>query len=592
MSSVITFNGQNYIIPATGDTGWGNNVSSYLIAIAAGSLQKTGGAFTLSDEIDFGASFGVKSLYYKSRSSNVSVTGILRGANGEPLVSWRNAGNSADLPLSVNGSNQLTFNGNPIGGSGIYTASRAVITDGSGNLTTATTTSTEIGYLNGVTSAIQTQLNLKAPLASPTFTGVVTTPTIEITNGTINPTSLTNITMMGTVLPFDPNFNMVKIGPRLVIGSVSLATSVPSTEAIYYNNIKFDGLTYTFIQTGSGLAYVQSSGGAHRMYSNTGIGGASFTPTLIAEFAQTGNLLNGVTTFNSAPIFSSLTATTVPYLNGSKALTSSAVTPTELGYLSGVTSAIQTQLDAKAPLASPTFTGTVTAPALVVTNTTNQLVLGTTRTVTITAPTPATTSRTWTLPDLSTSPTFAALEAAQTFSGAKTFSSALTISASSGNTLVVNTNDLVVDSTNHRVGIGTASPASILDIAAGAAELRTTLTSTANSGAILWDLNTKQSGGTAQRWLIGTNISVLDSIEFRNQTAGANVLTLDRLGNIVPGSGALATNATNGFTYIETCAGTPTGVPTTFTGRVATIYDTSNNKLYVYNGAWKSVTLA
>jgi hypothetical protein len=69
-----------------------------------------------------------------------------------------------------------------------------------------------------------------------------------------------------------------------------------------------------------------------------------------------------ITTPNA--IFSSLTATTVPYLNGSKQLTSSAVTPTELGYVSGVTSAIQTQLAAKAALASPTFTGTVTTPAL------------------------------------------------------------------------------------------------------------------------------------------------------------------------------------------------------------------------------------
>ena len=38
------------------------------------------------------------------------------------------------------------------------------------------------------------------------------------------------------------------------------------------------------------------------------------------------------------------------------------VTTTELGYLSGVTSAIQTQLNTKAPTASPTFTGTVTLP--------------------------------------------------------------------------------------------------------------------------------------------------------------------------------------------------------------------------------------
>ena len=39
------------------------------------------------------------------------------------------------------------------------------------------------------------------------------------------------------------------------------------------------------------------------------------------------------------------------------------VTDTEIGYLDGVTSAIQTQIDTKAPLASPTFTGTVTIPS-------------------------------------------------------------------------------------------------------------------------------------------------------------------------------------------------------------------------------------
>lgn len=41
----------------------------------------------------------------------------------------------------------------------------------------ANVTDTEIGYLDGVTSAIQTQMDLKAPLASPTFTGTVTVPT-------------------------------------------------------------------------------------------------------------------------------------------------------------------------------------------------------------------------------------------------------------------------------------------------------------------------------------------------------------------------------------------------------------------------------
>ena len=43
-------------------------------------------------------------------------------------------------------------------------------------------------------------------------------------------------------------------------------------------------------------------------------------------------------------------------------LTSLTASITELNYVDGVTSAIQTQLDAKAPLASPALTGTPTAP--------------------------------------------------------------------------------------------------------------------------------------------------------------------------------------------------------------------------------------
>ena len=40
----------------------------------------------------------------------------------------------------------------------------------------ANVSDTEISYLNGVTSAIQTQIDLKAPLAAPTFTGTVVLP--------------------------------------------------------------------------------------------------------------------------------------------------------------------------------------------------------------------------------------------------------------------------------------------------------------------------------------------------------------------------------------------------------------------------------
>ena len=49
--------------------------------------------------------------------------------------------------------------------------------------THADVSNAEFGYLDGVTSAIQTQINTKAATASPTFTGTVTIPTLDITGG-------------------------------------------------------------------------------------------------------------------------------------------------------------------------------------------------------------------------------------------------------------------------------------------------------------------------------------------------------------------------------------------------------------------------
>jgi len=60
---------------------------------------------------------------------------------------------------------------------------------------------------------------------------------------------------------------------------------------------------------------------------------------------------------------------TFPDETGTVQLRVTDVSDTEIGYLNGVTSAIQTQMDAKASLASPTFTGTVTLPSGTVTST-------------------------------------------------------------------------------------------------------------------------------------------------------------------------------------------------------------------------------
>lgn len=60
-------------------------------------------------------------------------------------------------------------------------------------------------------------------------------------------------------------------------------------------------------------------------------------------------------------------------------------------------------------------------------------------------------------------------------------------------------------------------------------------------------------------------------------------------GSVVVSSAALATTATDGFLYVPSCAGAPTGVPTSFPGRVPLVYDSTNKIFYVHDGGWRGV---
>ena len=57
------------------------------------------------------------------------------------------------------------------------------------------------------------------------------------------------------------------------------------------------------------------------------------------------------------------------------------------------------------------------------------------------------------------------------------------------------------------------------------------------------------------------------------------------------GGAALPTNATNGFLYIRSMNGEPTGTPTTYSGTVPMVYDTASHRLCIYDGGWREVTL-
>lgn len=58
------------------------------------------------------------------------------------------------------------------------------------------------------------------------------------------------------------------------------------------------------------------------------------------------------------------------------------------------------------------------------------------------------------------------------------------------------------------------------------------------------------------------------------------------------GGAALNNAATTGFLYTPIVAGAPTGVPVARGGAAAMCYDTTNNKIWFYNGAWRGVVVA
>ena len=106
-------------------------------------------------------------------------------------------------------------------------------------------TDTEIGYLDGVTSAIQTQIDLKAPLASPTFTGTPTLPTGTIATTQTAADSTTAVATTAFVTTADnlkanlasPTFTGTPAAPTATAGT---STTQVATTAFVFSSVDND----------------------------------------------------------------------------------------------------------------------------------------------------------------------------------------------------------------------------------------------------------------------------------------------------------------------------------------------------------------
>jgi hypothetical protein len=182
-------------------------------------------------------------------------------------------------------------------------------------------------------------------------------------NSTSNPSFGTSIVFEGatadsfetTLLVTDP------IADRTITFPDATGTVITTgnlSDLTFSSSIVFEGATANEFETTIAvidptedrtITFPDSTGTvATQEYVDGAVSGAAITPSELAGSGITWNAENEQFDVNTSVIQARVTD----------------VSDTEIGYLNGVTSGIQTQLDALAPKADPTFTGTVSAASL------------------------------------------------------------------------------------------------------------------------------------------------------------------------------------------------------------------------------------
>lgn len=245
-----------------------------------------------------------------------------------------------------------------------------------------TVSATEIGYVDGVTSSIQTQIDSKSPINNPTFTGTVG----GITKAMVGLGNVENTTDLNKVISTatqdalnlkaplaSPTFTGTVSGiDKTMVGLSNVdnttdALKPVSTATQTALNLKANLESPTFtgtvtIPAGAAISGYLTTATASSTYAP--IASPSLTGTPLAPTASVGtNTTQIATTAYVRGEVAALIASSPAALDTLNELA------TALGNDANFSTTVTTAIGLKAPLASPTFTGTVTLPIGTVTST-------------------------------------------------------------------------------------------------------------------------------------------------------------------------------------------------------------------------------
>ncbi len=295
MATTLTINGVGYSFPQTGDENWGDNVTAWAAAVTGGMLQKAGGTFTLSAEIDFGATFGIKTAYIKSRAANPGSAGVLRLGNAEN-ISWRNNANNGDVTLSVNASDEVTVGGVPLQKS----------------ISVFDTPTIDLGLSGGTT--------ISASVKDDSISDNHISSSAAI--------AYSKLALASSIVNADISNSAAIAYSKLSLSNSIVNADISSSAAIAYSKLALTGtLVNSDISSSAAIAY--------------------------SKLALAGSIVNADISASAAIALSklqTLTANQVLSTNGSGQIVASSTTVSELNALSGIGGNIQGQFDAQAAL--------------------------------------------------------------------------------------------------------------------------------------------------------------------------------------------------------------------------------------------------
>lgn len=279
----------------------------------------TGGATTIVSDNLTASKALVSNANGKVAVSSVSDTelGYLSGVTSNIQTQLDSKISSANGAISTVVSSNLTAN-------------RALVSNASGKIAVSSVTSTELGYLSGVTSNVQTQLDSKISAANGAISTVVSSnltasrALISNANGKIAVSSITS-TKLGYLTDVTSNIQSQIDGKQATItgGATTVVSSNLTTSRVLVSNSS--GKIAVSSVTSTELGYL-----------------SGVTSNIQTQLDSKISSANGAI---STVVNSNLTTSRALISNSSGKIAVSATTSTELGYLSGVTSSIQTQLD-------------------------------------------------------------------------------------------------------------------------------------------------------------------------------------------------------------------------------------------------------